>query len=199
MRRWGLFAFAYAVVAAGTLIAARWWLSAWPLSHPDPWLALESVARHLYSAALGLAFGSLVVLATRFSVRRFQSVRRLHMELRPFARGVSTTGILVLALASSIGEELLFRGLLQPKLGLLPHALFLGFLHQIPGGSRWVWVGWATTIGLAFGVMFQLTGSLLGCVLAHTLVNGLNLSYLKNHDPEPPRRSLGGLLGQRGT
>jgi hypothetical protein len=45
--------------------------------------------------------------------------------------------------------------------------------------------------------MFQLTGSLVGPLVAHALVNFLNLSYLKHHDPSPQRRALGGLLGQR--
>jgi hypothetical protein len=43
--------------------------------------------------------------------------------------------------------------------------------------------------------MFQLTGSLLGPMLAHGLINGLNLWYLKSHDTAPPRNYLGGLLG----
>jgi hypothetical protein len=47
------------------------------------------------------------------------------------------------------------------------------------------------------GATFKLTGSLAGPIAAHALVNGLNLRYLKLHDPEPPRRVLGGLLGER--
>jgi hypothetical protein len=45
--------------------------------------------------------------------------------------------------------------------------------------------------------MFALTGSLLGPMLAHALINGLNLAYLKSHDTAPPRNSLGGLLSDR--
>jgi len=39
--------------------------------------------------------------------------------------------------------------------------------------------------------MFQLTGSLVGPVVTHAVVNGLNLAYLKHHDPKPPPRVLG--------
>ena len=53
-------------------------------------------------------------------------------------------------------------------------------------------------IGLLLGAMFQLTGSLVGPLAAHALINALNLLYLKRHDPKPPRRALGGLLGQGG-
>jgi hypothetical protein len=38
-------------------------------------------------------------------------------------------------------------------------------------------------VGLALGAMYELTGSLLGPLAAHALVNGLNLSFLKRHDP----------------
>jgi hypothetical protein len=31
--------------------------------------------------------------------------------------------------------------------------------------------------------LFEVTGSLLGPFAAHALVNGVNLSFLKNHDP----------------
>jgi hypothetical protein len=151
----------------------------------------------VYSLILGLATGGLVVVSTRVFVARFAWARRLHTELRPLARNISFTGIVVLALLSAIGEELLFRGLLAPWLGLIPQALLFGIVHQMPGQSRWVWVLWATLVGLALGAMFQLSGSLIGPLAAHALINCVNLIYLKTHDPEPQRRSLGGLLGQR--
>jgi hypothetical protein len=52
-------------------------------------------------------------------------------------------------------------------------------------------------MGFALGSIFELTGSLVGPIAAHALINWLNLLYLKSHDPGPPRRSLGGLLGER--
>jgi membrane protease YdiL (CAAX protease family) len=82
--------------------------------------------------------------------------------------------------------------------GLVPQALLFGVAHaQLSGPSRWVWVAWASVVGLALGAMFELTGSLLGPMLAHGLINGLNLVYLKTHDTSPPRNSLGGLLSDR--
>lgn len=197
MIRWGRFAAAYAFLGVISCVVAVVWSHGSPLVHPGPWLVLEDRIAHVYSLAVGLAFGGLVVMATRLCVTRFAWARRLHAELRPFARGVSLTGILVLALLSAAGEELLFRGLLQPWIGLFGQALLFGIVHQLPGPSRWVWVSWAMLIGFALGALFALTGSLLGPIAAHALINGLNLLYLKSHDPEPQRRSLGGLLGQR--
>jgi membrane protease YdiL (CAAX protease family) len=108
------------------------------------------------------------------------------------------TGIVVIAALSAIAEELVFRGLLMPWLGLIPQALLFGIVHaQLSGPSRWVWVAWASVVGLALGAIFALSGSLLGAMVAHGLINAINLAYLKSHDTTPPRNSLGGLLSDR--
>lgn len=182
MVRWGRFAWIYAVcgAAALALIVPR----GSPLSHPHPRLALDEGSGHVWSLCIGLAFGSLLVVASRITVQRYGWARRLHLELRPFAKGLSGVGIVVLAVLSSVGEELLFRGLLQPWLGLWPQAILFGLLHQMPGPSRWIWAGWAFLVGLSLGALFELTGSLVGPLVAHSLVNGLNLSFLKRYDPE---------------
>jgi membrane protease YdiL (CAAX protease family) len=106
---------------------------------------------------------------------------------------LSSLGVVGLALLSAVGEELLFRGVLQPGIGLLGQAALFGLLHQMPGPSRWVWSLWATLVGLLLGAAFELTGTLTGPIVAHALVNGLNLSYLKQTDLVP-ERALGGLL-----
>lgn len=195
MSRWGRFALAYAFLGVACIAVALVWRVGSPLEHPTPFLKLGAPASHVYSIAIGLTVGALIVVTTRMSVARFEWARRLHSELRPIASSMNTTGILVVALLSGLFEELLFRGLLQPWIGLLPQAVLFGFLHQVRGPSRWAWVGWATSVGLVLGGIFQLTGSLLGPIAAHSLVNALNLAFLKQHDPEPRRRALGGLLG----
>ncbi len=192
--RWSWFAVAYALLGAVAWVIAVAARGASPFLHPQPWLALPPHAAHTYSLALGVAFGGLVVMATRASVERFGWARRLHGELRPVARSMDGTFIVLLALASAFGEELLFRGLLQPWLGLVPQALLFGVVHQMRGPSRWVWVAWATAVGLLLGVLYRLTGSLVGPIGLHALVNAVNLQYLRSHDAEPRRRSLGGLL-----
>jgi len=183
-----------ALIAAGIALGTRGTL---PLTLASPWLPLETPRDVLYSLGLGTCFGLLVAIGTRYAVPRFAWARDLHRELRPLTQGLSGLGIVALAVTSSLGEELLFRGLLQPWLGLWLSALLFGVLHQLAGPSRWIWAGWATVVGLLLGAIFALTGSLAGPLAAHALVNGLNLSYLKQHDPEP-RRGLGGLLGSRG-
>lgn len=197
MIRWGRFAAAYALLAVVAAVLSITLRNGSPLVHPAPWFDLPAYKSHGYSVLAGLALACAVVLGTRVVVPRFAWARRLHSELRPIARSVSFVGVLVLAGLSALGEELLFRGLMDPWLGLVPQSLLFGIVHQIRGPSRWVWVAWATAVGLVLGLIFELTGSLLGPIVAHAAINGFNLLYLKSHDPEPQRRSLGGLLGQR--
>jgi membrane protease YdiL (CAAX protease family) len=187
----------YALLGLGAFGAVLWWRHGWAFEHPAPWLPLEPGVREGYSLVLGLAFGTLVVVSTRVMVKKLAWAQALHAELRPVARAMTRPSIIALALASAIGEELFFRGLLEPWLGLVPQALVFGIVHQLRGPSRWVWVAWATVTGLLLGAVFHLSGSLVGPMVAHALINGLNLDFMRRHDPQPPRRSLGGLLGQR--
>src|SRR5262249_42542011 len=128
------------------------------------------------------ALASGAVFATRILVARYGWARRLHAELRPVALGLSSGHIALLAGLSSLGEELLFRGLLVPWVGVALSSVLFGLAHQIKGPSRWVWVAWAIVVGAMFGSIFALTGSLVGPLLAHAVINGVNLTFLRDHD-----------------
>jgi uncharacterized protein len=198
MNRWGTVATAYTLLAVASLWAANFWWSRSILLLANPWLVLGGpIHAHGFSALLGACVGAITVLATKALVMRFGFASRLHSELRPLAMSLSTQMVVVLATTSALGEELFFRGLLLSWIGLVPQAIVFGLLHQTGGSSRWVWIIWATIGGLLLGSMYQLTGSVVGPVIAHALINGLNLQFLKRHDPSPERRPLGGLLGQR--
>ncbi|EYF04424.1 CPBP family intramembrane glutamic endopeptidase [Chondromyces apiculatus] len=173
----------YAVLSAFAVALTLVFRDGLPWEHPSPWIAMSSLGALATSALLGLVLALLMVVATRVSVPRFRWARQLHEDLRPVARDLSVGQILLLAGLSSLGEELLFRGLVTPLLGVLPSAVIFGMAHQIKGPSRWVWIGWAALVGVALGAIFALTGSLVGPLLAHAVVNAVNLGYLRSHDP----------------
>lgn len=155
-----------------------------PWVHPKPWIVMPALTATLTSALCGMATAMLVVISTRFVVGRFAWAQRLHAELRPVAQDLTVGQIFLLAGLSSLGEEVLFRGLLTPTLGVVLSSLLFGFLHQVRGPSRWVWIWWATAVGLVLGTIFAATGSLVGPLLAHAVVNAVNLGYLRDHDPD---------------
>ncbi len=198
MFRWGRASVAYALIATGALAIGHGFERGSLLSYPGPWLPLEGFEAYAFSVVLGAAFAAAVVVGTRLLVENVGWAKNLHRDLRPMTLRLDGAGIVVIALLSAVAEELVFRGLLMPWMGLVPQALLFGVVHaQLSGPSRWVWVAWATVVGLALGAIFALSGSLFGAMLAHALINGLNLLYLKSHDTAPPRNSLGGLLSER--
>jgi membrane protease YdiL (CAAX protease family) len=134
--------------------------------------------RMLLSPVVGIAFGLLVVFVTRLAVHRFEWARNLHRSFRGLLGNLHARDIFILALASSVGEELLFRGALLPWIGLIPSAAVFALLHIGPGLKYLPWTASALVAGLLFGVMFQELGDLGGPIAAHFTINYLNLGYI---------------------
>ncbi len=196
MNRWAAVAAIYATV--GLIFGGvATYLRGAAFSHPEPWIELSPLTAHLYSALLGLTLGLMAVAVTLVLVRKTSWAKALHEELRPLATGLPTAGIIALAVFSSLGEEMLFRSVLQPATNLWIQALVFGLAHQLPGKARFTWALWATIMGLLFGALFQATGSLLGPIVAHATINGMNLRFLQSHQSSSPARAMGGILGQR--
>jgi len=126
----------------------------------------------------GLAAGLLIVFASRMALYRFEWARSLHRDLRHMLFPLTDVEIVVLAGASSIGEEMFFRGALMPAIGLLGSSAIFALLHIGPKARHLPWTASSFVVGLLFGAMFQWTGDLTGPVLAHFLVNFLNLRYV---------------------
>jgi uncharacterized protein len=163
----------------------------------EGWLHASGAASLLLSLGLGLCLGAGTVAATRAIVRRAEWARALHAALRPAVHGTHDGVLFALAIASATGEELLFRGLLVPIVGVVASSLVFGVLHQIRGRGRWGWVAWASVMGLLFAAIFRATGSLAGALVSHAAINHANLRFLRDNDPEPrPSRALGGLLNR---
>jgi membrane protease YdiL (CAAX protease family) len=194
MLKWQTVAVAYAMLGSLACALAVALRDGSPLTHPAPWLALDESVRVGSSLLLGVALAVLLVASTRIAVERWDWARKLHTDLRPVARHLTVGSVVIIAILSSVGEELFFRGFLVPLVGVIAQAVIFGAAHQVSGSSRWVWMAWASLVGVCFGAIFALTGSLLGPIVAHAIVNGYNLMYLRNHDPEPKERRLGGLL-----
>jgi membrane protease YdiL (CAAX protease family) len=139
--------------------------------------------RLVLSLVLGLVVGFAIVALSRLASRRFAWARLLHSDFRSLLGPLSGREILVLALASSIGEELLFRGALQPWIGIWPQALIFALLHVGPGVRFLPWTLSALVLGVLFGYMFQCMGDLGGPIVAHFTINYMNLHFIVRSDP----------------
>jgi hypothetical protein len=137
------------------------------------------------SPLLGVIFGLGIVFISRLCVHRFDWARRLHRDFRGLLGALSARDVLVLAVASSVGEELLFRGALLPWLGLWPSTIIFALLHIGPGARFLPWTASAFVVGLLFGLGFQYLGDLGGPIVAHLTINYLNLQYIVRVDLPP--------------
>lgn len=133
---------------------------------------------HLGGPAIGAGIGLATVGLTRLATRYFQWARDLHASFRDLLGQLSGREIVILALASSIGEELLFRGALLPWLGIWVQGGVFALLHVGPGRRFLPWTASAFVLGVGFGALAQWTGNLGGPIAAHFMINFLNLRYI---------------------
>lgn len=142
----------------------------------------------LLSPAAGLAMGLGFVALTRVAVERLAWAQGLQRSFQDLIGPLTVREMFILAAASSIGEELLFRGALLPWLGIGPQALLFGLLHIGPGRRFLPWTASALAMGMGFGLLSTTTGNLGGAIVAHFTINFLNLRLIV---PAPARaRSL---------
>ena len=86
--------------------------------------------------------------------------------------------IVVISLIAGAGEELLFRGVLQPVVGLAASSLIFGAVHV--GGRGFVGYGvWAALIGMFLGWLATATGGLLSPIVAHAVYDALALAFIR--------------------
>ena len=135
-------------------------------------LALRLLLISLMGAAVLLIFNYLFE-------EQFPSFKAFRHILMQMIGAASIPTSLYLATVSALGEELLFRGAIQPELGLIGTALLFGLLHLGPQGLVSVWTLWAILSGLMFGWMFDSTQSLLPVVLCHIIVNTVSMLRLR--------------------
>lgn len=123
---------------------------------------------------LGVLAGLLVVGLTRLSLR-LEAVRKLNEELSGMLGRPGTSAIAVLAVTSAVGEELLFRGALQPLIGFFPTVLLFAALHGGLNPRFRLWALFALAAGLILGALTLWTDNLLAAILCHFTVNYFNL------------------------
>ncbi len=133
------------------------------------------------SVVAGLTLAALVILLSQLLERRFVWARRLSRTLAETIGPLSTTEIAVFSLASGIAEEMLFRGAMQPTLGLWLTSLIFGLAHGYLDRRFVPWMVMAGLSGLALGLLAEWTGSLLAPVLAHFTINYFEFHGLNRH------------------
>lgn len=105
-------------------------------------------------------------------------------ELAPVLEGCEWPDLALISVAAGVGEELLFRGVIQgslaraigPGAGLAVTAALFGLLH--PVSTAYVLI--AGLLGGYLGLVWMLSGNLLTAVVAHALYDFVALVVLLN-------------------
>ncbi|HEW81812.1 MAG TPA: CPBP family intramembrane metalloprotease [Nitrospirae bacterium] len=108
------------------------------------------------------------------------SLRKMVLiEIREVFSHCTLIDIIIISLLAGFGEEFLFRGLLQTKLGIVAASIIFGLFHAVSPA----YVIAATIMGFYIGVSYQMSGSLLVPVQIHFVYDLAALVYIKNIDP----------------
>ena len=126
----------------------------------------------------GVLVGLAMILASGAWTRATRAGDRLARALAAAVGRCSAVECALLALASGVAEEAFFRGAMQPQLGLVATSLLFGLAHFAPRRELVPWTAFSLAAGFALGGLFEATGNLLAPVVAHAVVNAINLRLL---------------------
>jgi membrane protease YdiL (CAAX protease family) len=157
----------------------------WCLARGRPLVEVAFPARHLslgVEAALGVGVGLAVVALTRLLDAWSPAARALSDRLAERMPRLEPAQVLVCAVSSAVGEELLFRGAMQDAVGMWLTILVFGLLHGGTDRLLWGWTVFALLGGAIFAGVFALSGSLFAPILTHATINGLNLHALSGRN-----------------
>ncbi len=165
---------------AGMLALAFVWAGA--AGRLPLWTEMPTLDSLLRWGAVGLLFGLCVVIGSTL-LMRLQWAQEMSSAFSNILGPLSWGQAFLLALFSGIAEELLFRGALQPTLGLPLTSLIFALVHWPPSRKLIPWTISAGLMGYAFGWGFERSGHVLGPVIAHFVINFLNLHALGRTEP----------------
>jgi membrane protease YdiL (CAAX protease family) len=184
-----------AVMVEGGLIVLAF-LAGW-VCHTPPLDTLHWSAWELGIGVL-VALPMLVLFAicVRWPVGPLRRIKQFTDQIIvPLFRDVAVFDLFGIALLAGLGEEMLFRGVLQaaftrwmdsPLLGLVLASLLFGILHAVTT----TYLVFATLMGAYLGWVWSTTESLLVVSVAHGLYDFLALVYLvrgaQSSEPEQP-------------
>ena len=128
--------------------------------------------------ALGIGAGAFLLGIWAVARTHIPTARQLEEQLSEVLGPLEPAEIVGLALLSGFSEELFFRGAVQGSWGWIPATVLFALLHTGPGKSYRVWTVFAAIAGLVLAGLMVWRQNLLAPVVAHALVNGINLQKL---------------------
>ncbi len=139
---------------------------------------------------IGIGFGITAASAVIYQLwpqYRLSASLYLQLVIQPLV----WTDLIWLGLLPGLSEELLFRGVIFPMVGLnwvglILSSIVFGVLH-LNSPQQWSYVVWVTVVGFVLGYSAWSTGNLLVPVIAHITTNIITgVSWKITHPPQHP-------------
>ncbi len=180
---------AFGAVFYGALSAMAWAWRGGLYGEPVFFASVEAASEGIDwipDLALGLGAGMALLGISAWATARTRWGERLADRMADLLADVPLSHAIALALLSGFGEELFFRGALQPRVGWFVASLLFGVMHVGPSRDFLPWTVFAIAGGGVFGGLFLATGNLVAPIAAHVLVNGVNLPILSRRGRRRP-------------
>ena len=183
-----------AVFAEGGLAPASLVLG-WMLNHPPLRRFSWDFPQAMTGALLAIPLAGFLIIALRWPRFLFVGLRRLFDdEFVPLLGNSTWDDLALIAVATGVGQEMLFRGVFQQTLmdllgegwGIVLASLLFGVLHPISISYALMTFG----VGLYLGTVYAVSGNLLTSITCNiTYVFILMSSLVHPGDPNRPRRN----------
>lgn len=161
--------------------------------------------------AAALAWGTVATIPTVLlmwwmSSTTWPALRRLRREVEqtivPLFADCTAGELVLIALLAGVGEEALFRGLVQrgvsdiagPTAGVVVAGALFGLAHFVTHTYALL----AALLGIYLGVLFLVTGNLVVPIVVHTLYDVIALLHWVRQAPRPDRAVVPPDAGRNG-
>lgn len=159
----------------------------------DRWTGPEHIGLQLL---WGVPVGLVAAFIAQFIVsRNFMTGVRLRYERMFRNLRLNWSEIIFISLCAGVGEELLFRGVLQPLLGIILTSILFVAIHGYLNPKDWrisIYGVYMTFVIIGLGIMTEKIG-IWSAVAAHTVIDIVLLADLRkpidHSDPTEPLAS----------
>lgn len=155
-------------------------------------LALFFGPRWWLDLAAGAGVGLFLLAGWWGAAKVWSLARELEERIAQVLGSLDVSQAVALAVMSGFAEELFFRGAVQGSWGLGVATVLFAITHTGRERCFRLWTVFALISGLLFGALVVWSGTLLGAIAGHTLVNAVNLVRIAVRDEAAAEDPQGG-------
>jgi membrane protease YdiL (CAAX protease family) len=157
------------------LLARIWGIALFPLTEH----LLRDILLGTAAAAMPFALFVFTLSEKAKAIPIIRSLRKtITNDIRTLFASTTFIDICLISIAAGLAEEMLFRGVIQVKWGILAASILFGLLHSVtPAYTAYILL--ASVIGFYIGLLYHIFQSLLIPIQLHCIYDFGALIYLR--------------------